>query len=255
MPSAPWWTADRTWDSLKTNLKHFPTGFSVLEMCAGCGTAGVALDLLLGPGRWTLSGVYDRDRELKPVLEAHVAQRDMSKCHLGPAGDLTAIALEDFPDAHCVVAGPPCPPWSSLGARRSFQDERTQPFFKVIDVIAHLAARVGSPRPLAFFVLENVTGIGKKAKGQDTTPLSRIQALLRSKLEGNWTLRVHTLNAADYGLPQSRNRVYLVGTNPKFFPNSLFGGGGDAGVPTFACRVRPEIVLDMADTDDRHPIH
>ena len=103
----PAWTADSTWRSLKAELDGFPGGLTLLEMCAGCGTAGLALSLLLGPGRWSLSGLYNRDPELRPVLGAH--EQDMHQCHLGLcSGDLLRIPVEDFPSAHVVVAGPPC---------------------------------------------------------------------------------------------------------------------------------------------------
>ena len=92
----PAWTQDYNWRALQADVSGFPENLVLLEMCAGCGTAGVGLDLLLGHGKWALGELYDRDHKVRSVLETHV--QDMGACHLGL-----------LPQRQCGGGGPAVP--------------------------------------------------------------------------------------------------------------------------------------------------
>ena len=111
-----------------------------------------------------------------------------------------------------VVGGPPCQSYSTLGKRQ--MDERANLFMqykRVLEII----------RPRAF-VFENVTGILSMDKGR------LFESVQREFAELGYQLRFRVLNALDYGVPQIRERVILVGfqgENRYNFPEPTHGEG------------------------------
>ncbi len=98
-----------------------------------------------------------------------------------------------------LAGGPPCQAFSILGKRQSFADSRGQLVFEFIRLINEL-------KPYAF-IFENVPGILSLNKGEDWTKfLSIIQAKTDYSLQLN-----RLLNAADYGVPQIRKRIFVIG--------------------------------------------
>lgn len=132
-----------------------------------------------------------------------------------PHGDITKIPAEEIPLFDVLVAGFPCQPFSSIGKREGFE-HATQGtlFFDVLRIIKE-------KRPTAF-LLENVKGL-KNHDGGNTWAV--IQESLK---EIGYIVFADVLNASDYGVPQKRERIYIVGfdlskiKNPKFeFPKPL----------------------------------
>lgn len=135
-------------------------------------------------------------------------------------GDLLKIPLEQFPSVDLLIAGPPCPPFSQQGNHQGLADPRAQVFVRTIDIIGHLAARGESP--LLCYILENVKGITHRYGG---TPPAIEEVLARlKKAAPHFKIRVLHVNSKEYGLPQSRPRVYIVGTHPSI-------AGGDITEP------------------------
>lgn len=113
-------------------------------------------------------------------------------------GDITKRDNTSMPSVDLYVCGFPCQPFSIAGHKRGFDDLRGTVFFGCFDYIQ-------SHRP-KYFVLENVRALLSNDEGKtwDT-----IWGTLRT-LPGysvNWTI----LNTKDYGVPQSRKRLYIVG--------------------------------------------
>ena len=216
----PAWAADPVWQEHQTALRGWPGRPSILELCAGAGTGGVALELLLGPDAWQNSGAYDRDAELRSVFAVlHGEPEHSRRIHCGPSGDIMNMEPGSFPSANIVVAGPPCPPYSSIGQRAGLADDRARPFVKCIDIICNLAERPASTGTrLWFFLLENVMGVRFRTRGAEGSPLDAMQELLRARLGGEWAMQRVFAKAADFGLPQSRPRVYLVGRRMAMYP-------------------------------------
>ena len=200
------WSADTTWKRLKRDLEMFPDGLKVLELCGGVGTAHVALqELLKDVATFSIVDHFDVDEALEPLLIASgLSSQNM---HLGRhEGDILKQSPRDFPVHHLLVAGPPCPPWSSIGCRSSWADARSKPFYKVIDIISYHAQHGA----LLFFVLENVVGVLSQTKNCKEKPIDVIVNRLRNACPG-WSIEVHKVNSLDFGLPQYRPRVYIVG--------------------------------------------
>ena len=104
----PPWTNDSVWRDTVGSLVNFPPGMSVLELCAGAGTATIALKLLLGQDKAVLAGAWDISPDLAPIFRTVHGKLDNNKVHLGTsAGDIMATSLASFPCANIVVGGPP----------------------------------------------------------------------------------------------------------------------------------------------------
>src|SRR4030042_4489460 len=114
-----------------------------------------------------------------------------------PAGDITAINAKDIPDHDILLAGFPCQPFSIIGHRKGFEDTRGTLFFDI--------ARILEAKKPTAFVLENVKLLAGHNNGKT---LKRIMAALRD-LDYHADFRV--LNALNFGLPQKRERIFIVG--------------------------------------------
>jgi DNA (cytosine-5)-methyltransferase 1 len=106
-------------------------------------------------------------------------------------------SIREFPTAELVVGGPPCQGFSLANPNRAFEDPRNWLFKEYVRVLEQV-------KPVAF-LMENVSGILTLEKGV-------VFDLIRKGLaEAGYTTSYTTLNAADFGVPQNRNRVILVG--------------------------------------------
>ncbi|MCE2936123.1 MAG: DNA (cytosine-5-)-methyltransferase [Flammeovirgaceae bacterium] len=115
-----------------------------------------------------------------------------------PHGDITKVDEKDIPDHDILFAGFPCQPFSIIGQMQGFNDIRGTLFFDIVRIIKH-------KKPKAF-VLENV----KQLVGHDGgKTLKTIINTLQKKL--GYHVQYAVLNALDYGLPQKRERVIIVG--------------------------------------------
>ncbi len=114
-----------------------------------------------------------------------------------PAVDITEVKALDIPDHDLLFAGFPCQPFSIIGKGEGFEDTRGTLFFDIARILK-------AKRPKAF-VLENVKRLVRHDKGRT---LKKIHDVL-TDLGYYYDYRV--LNALDYGLPQKRERVFIVG--------------------------------------------
>lgn len=122
-----------------------------------------------------------------------------------PQGDVTKIKTEDIPDFDVLLAGFPCQPFSSIGKRAGFMHKTQGTLF--YDVARIIEAK----RPKAF-LLENVQGLTTHDKGRT------LSTILEVLSELGYDVQYRLLNAAEFGVPQMRKRVYIVG-----FDRSLKG--------------------------------
>ena len=145
----PVWVQNAVWQGFVRRLGSLPFAASVLELCAGAGTASLALQLLLGVDKVRLAGAWDIDPALQGIHQAiHGLAKTKRRVHLGPHhGDILALDLRSFPSANILVAGPPCPPFSSCGKRMALGDPRAKPFERCLDILAELDSRAACEEP------------------------------------------------------------------------------------------------------------
>ena len=118
-------------------------------------------------------------------------------------GDITQIDVVDIPDFDVLLAGFPCQPFSSAGVRKGFKDTRGTMFFEIERI---LKGKIESGHPAMGFLLENVEGLINH-DGGDTLKIiiDHLEAL-------GYKVSYKLLDSKFFGLPQSRKRVYIVGT-------------------------------------------
>ncbi len=116
-----------------------------------------------------------------------------------PLGDITKISEKDVPDHDILTAGFPCQAFSIAGRKGGFNDTRGTLFFDVARIIKE-------KQPKAFF-LENVKGLTSHNKGKT---LEVILNTLREDL-GYFVPDPQIINAKNFGVPQNRERIFIVG--------------------------------------------
>lgn len=171
----------------------FPTPkdskFTFIDLFAGIGGFRIALQNLGGKCVFT----SEWDKEAQKTYRANFGEV--------PFGDITKEETKKFiPDGFDVLcAGFPCQAFSIAGKRGGFDDTRGTLFFDVAEIIKR-------KKPKAIF-LENVKGLRNHDKGKT---LETILNVLRNDL-GYFVPEPQIINAKNFGVPQNRERIYIVG--------------------------------------------
>lgn len=111
--------------------------------------------------------------------------------------DISKVSTDDIPDCDIVIGGFPCQGFSVANTKRNEQDERNVLYKQLIRVIADKKPK--------FFLAENVKGILSLGKGKV------FQMILNDFENLGYKVKYRVLNAADYGVPQTRMRVIIIG--------------------------------------------
>lgn len=111
--------------------------------------------------------------------------------------NIVDVPASEIPSADGIIGGPPCQSWSEAGAGRGINDKRGQLFFEYIRILKE-------KQPL-FFLAENVSGI--------LLPRHReaFSQILKQFKDVGYNVSYKLLNANDYGVPQDRLRVIIIG--------------------------------------------
>lgn len=169
-------------------------------------------------------------------------------------GDIQKISTDDIPGFDVLIAGFPCQAFSSVGLLKGFEDPRGNLFFETARVIA-------AKRPkLVFF--ENVANLIKHDNGNTFATISSTMKEL------GYYITYKVMNASDYGIPQQRNRIYIVAsTNKRLIEKFKFPKERPLKKDAFAYfdkeRQPEEYYMDhhrkwdemMAYMDDRHRVY
>lgn len=110
---------------------------------------------------------------------------------------ITNVEPEEIPRVQGFIGGPPCQSWSEAGAARGIEDQRGQLFWEYLRLI-------GAKKP-HFFLAENVSGILFNRHN------NAFQEILQSFAKLGYNVSYGLLNANNYGVPQDRERVIIVG--------------------------------------------
>lgn len=128
------------------------------------------------------------------------------------ATDITKVKSKDVPKFSILLGGFPCQAFSFAGTQKGFADTRGTLFFDIQRILE------GHLKDVDGFILENVEGLvthdKEKAEDKEGRTIRTIMHVLRNVLGYNAEYKV--LNAADFGVPQFRKRVYIVGCKKKF---------------------------------------
>ena len=123
-------------------------------------------------------------------------------------GDICKISSDEIPDFDFLLAGFPCQPFSYAGKRLGFSDTRGTLFFEVERILK-------DKKPFGF-ILENVEGLVNHDKENKQDEIGRtLRTILNHLDELGYKVSWKVLNAVDFGVPQERKRIYIVGTKTK----------------------------------------
>lgn len=181
-----------------------------------------------------------------------------------PSGDITKVSSAEIPSHDVLLAGFPCQAFSQAGLKQGFKDTRGTMFFEIQRILAH-------HRPKAF-LLENVKQLRGHEKGKTLETILKIlrgendteipqdillTAEARESLETklNYWVDFRVLAAKDFGVPQNRERVYIIGFDKNAFPagtdfTALFKWPEPAGEKTSLGK----ILEDSRKLDSRYTI-
>ena len=167
--------------------------FTFIDLFAGIG--GIRLGFEAVGGHCVFSSEFDEDA--CKTYEANFGEH--------PSGDITKIEAQNIPDFDILLGGFPCQAFSIIGKKEGFSNETCGTLFFDIERI------LKEKRPKAF-LLENVRNLVSHDKG-------RTFKIITSHLEAlGYHIYAKILNALDYGVPQKRERIIIVG----FLDNVIF---------------------------------
>lgn len=165
----------------------------VIGLFSGCG----GLDLGFKQAGYDLIWANDILKDACETYKLNIGNHIINE-------DITKIDLESIPSADIIVGGPPCQGFSGIG-KRDPNDNRSALVYSYLDVVNKIKPKI--------FLFENVTGI-KSSKASDGSKV--IDNLKKAFEELGYHINIHTLNAADYGVPQKRKRVFIIGNKIGF---------------------------------------
>ena len=168
-----------------------PTSLKFIDLFCGIGGFRIAFEDACNEHGIKSDCVFssDIDKFAQDSYEANFGER--------PSGDITKIDERDIPDHDILFAGFPCQAFSIIGLRGGFDDTRGTLFFDVARIIKE-------KKPKAF-ILENVKQLRGHDKGRT------LKTILNTLQEIGYEVYFKVLNALDYGLPQKRERIVIVG--------------------------------------------
>jgi DNA (cytosine-5)-methyltransferase 1 len=116
--------------------------------------------------------------------------------------DVKEITTNEIPNCDIIIGGFPCQGFSQANQKRNEQDERNTLYLEFV--------RILKEKQPPFFIAENVKGILSLGKG------SIFQMILKDFSDIGYDVQYALLNAADYGVPQNRQRVLIFGTRKEY---------------------------------------
>ncbi len=159
--------------------------FSFIDLFAGIGGIRIPFEEMGGKCVFT----SEWDKFAQQTYQANYGDT--------PHGDITQIDERDIPQFDVLLGGFPCQAFSIAGKKLGFEDTRGTLFFDVARIIKH-------HKPKAF-LLENVKGLLSHNKKQT------FQVIYQTLIDLGYHIHYQVLNARDFGLPQNRERIYIVG--------------------------------------------
>lgn len=160
--------------------------FKFIDLFAGVGGIRYPFEKLHGECVFT--------SEIDPyAVKTYKANYGESEIH----GDITKIKTKDIPDHDILLGGFPCQSFSIAGKKGGFNDTRGTMFFEI--------ARILKDKKPKMFLLENVKGLISHDKG------NTLKVILDTLDELGYNVSYKVLYAKDFGIPQNRPRIYLVG--------------------------------------------
>lgn len=160
----------------------------IIDLFAGIGGIRLGFELASHDIECVFTSEIDQ-HAIKTYVENHGCENIF--------GDITKINEDDIPEHDILLAGFPCQPFSQAGLKKGFSDTRGTLFFDI--------ERILLKRKPKAFLLENV----KQLKGHDKG--NTLKTILMHLEQVGYKVYYDVLKARDFGIPQNRERIYIVG--------------------------------------------
>lgn len=182
--------------------------FSFVDLFAGIGGFRIPLENLEGQ----CLGYSETDKNALEVYRQNfISYVNKNEAYLG---DITTLGKLPF-SVDILVGGVPCQPWSIAGKSKGFKDNRGQLWFDVIRLV-----KLNKPKA---FIFENVKGLTEPRNKKN------LDYIIQSLSNIGYCVKYSVLNSYDFGLPQDRDRVFIVGIDKNIdnydtfsFPKPLY---------------------------------
>ncbi|SHA31478.1 DNA-cytosine methyltransferase [Bathymodiolus thermophilus thioautotrophic gill symbiont] len=182
-----------------SNYKHGKPNFTFIDLFAGIGGFHLAAANL--GGQCVFASEFDDNA--RKTYKANFLKHNKELFYSGNfAGDITEVNEKDIPDFDFLFAGFPCQPFSQAGFKKGFSETRGTLFFNIVKIIQE-------KQPNVFF-LENVRGL---LRHDDDKTFATIKQVITKKLGYSFFYKI--IKASDFGLPQHRPRLFMVGFKDK----------------------------------------
>lgn len=150
----------------------------------------------------------EKDKFARKSIEANYKPEKMYE-------DITSRDHKSLPDIDLYVCGFPCQPFSNVGRRGGVEDDRSQIMNYCVNVIKH--------KTPTMFILENVRGFLSIENGMIFESLiKQLGDIKRKDGKREYMVFYHVFNTKDYGIPQNRERVYIIGVKESQCREKLF---------------------------------
>lgn len=213
-----------------------------LSLFAGIG----GFEVGMAPLGFRFSNTLEWDENCCTTLNANQQYTGALEYNIKPI-DIMKMAPEDFSSEQVdyIVGGPPCQSFSAAGRRAGgvagTSDTRGTLFWYYCQYVKHFQPKA--------FVFENVRGILSSKQGED------FKIICASFEEVGYKLYWRVLNAADYGVPQQRERVFIVGIRNDIdvefkFPRPTHGPDSPTKLPYVTVR---QVIADITDESEIVP--
>jgi len=164
-------------------------GFKFIDLFAGIG--GIRIAFEKQGGRCVFTSEWDKFAQITYTENFGDV----------PSGDITEISEKDVPNHDVLLAGFPCQPFSHAGLKRGFEDIRGTLFFDIVRILKEKRPKM--------VLLENVKGFASHDKG------NTFKVVCETLEKLGYEVHSQVLNARDFGVPQNRERIYIVGIDRK----------------------------------------
>ena len=207
---------------------------TVASLFSGAG----GLDLGFKNAGFELIWANDFDADAVETYKANIGD----ECVLG---DISEISSEDIPKADVMLGGFPCQGFSVANTKRNVLDERNSLYLEYVRILKDKKPKI--------FIAENVKGILSLGKG------SVIQGIINDFSEVGYKVQYKLLNAADYGVPQARKRVFIVGIRNDIdinfeYPEPTHAKDGKNGLLPWVSVKEAFVGLPDPDGEDAHTV-
>lgn len=179
-----------------TVSKKYLDGYSFIDLFAGIGGFHYALS------SYGADCLYASEWDI-PAQETYFANHGIM-----PSGDITKIAAEEIPPHDILCGGFPCQAFSISGKRLGFEDTRGTLFFDIARIVKH-------HRPKVVF-MENVKNLALHDKGRT------FKVVAGTMEELGYAMFSKVLNSGQFGVPQHRERIYMVCFRKDILENRTF---------------------------------